>query len=223
MRVPMKVDYGVRALVELAMRYGDGPVQTAAIAYRQGIPEPYLERLMSTLNKSGFVHSRRGPQGGHSLARVPQDVNLYDIMQELDGNASPLDCLTLPTDCMFADSCAQNSRRGDLADGRVIRSSRCCRQLPWLIWPIGRAPSPPQGISSRTFQNRWPRSRYEPPPDLLDNFPGPTIHSFHDATCPNCAGCLRLSLHIGGGPTNICFAPASTEFTARRFGAQVFS
>ena len=103
----MKVDYGVRALVELAMRYGDGPVQTAAIAYRQGIPEPYLERLMSTLNKSGFVHSRRGPQGGHSLARDPQDVNLYDIMQELDGNASPLDCLTLPTDCMFADCCAQ--------------------------------------------------------------------------------------------------------------------
>ena len=103
----MKVDYGVRALVELAMRYGDGPVQTAAIAYRQGIPEPYLERLMSTLNKRGFVHSRRGPQGGHLLARAPQDVNLYDIMQELDGNASPLDCLTLPTDCMFADCCAQ--------------------------------------------------------------------------------------------------------------------
>ena len=76
MRIPMKVDYGVRALVELAMRYGDGPVQTAAIAYRQGIPEPYLERLMSTLNKSGFVHSRRGPQGGHLLARDPQAVNL---------------------------------------------------------------------------------------------------------------------------------------------------
>lgn len=107
MRIPMRVDYGVRALVELAMRYGDGPVQAAAIAYRQGIPEPYLERLMSTLNKSGFVHSRRGPQGGHLLARHPQTVNLYDIMRELDGNSSPLDCLTLPTDCMFADSCAQ--------------------------------------------------------------------------------------------------------------------
>ena len=107
MRIPMKVDYGVRALVELAMRYGDGPVQTAAIAYRQGIPEPYLERLMSTLNKSGFVHSRRGPQGGHLLARSPHQVNLYEIMRELDGNASPMDCLTLPTDCMFADSCAQ--------------------------------------------------------------------------------------------------------------------
>ena len=90
------------------MRHGDGPVQTAAIAYRQGIPESYLERLMSALNKSGFVHSRRGPQGGHLLARSPDLINLYEIMQELDGNASPLDCLTLPTDCMFADSCAQD-------------------------------------------------------------------------------------------------------------------
>lgn len=103
----MKVDYGVRALVELAMRYGEGPVPTVAIAYRQGIPEPYLERLMSTLNKSGLVRSRRGPQGGHLLARAPHLVSLYDIMQELDGNAAPLDCLTLPTICMFSDSCAQ--------------------------------------------------------------------------------------------------------------------
>lgn len=103
----MKVDYGVRALVELAMRYGDGPVPTAAIAYRQGIPEPYLERLMSTLNRGGLVYSRRGPQGGHLLARAPAAVNLYEVMRELDGNASPLDCLTLPTDCMFVDSCAQ--------------------------------------------------------------------------------------------------------------------
>lgn len=107
MRIPMRVDYGVRALVELAMRYGEGPVQTSVIAYRQGIPESYLERLMSALNKSGFVYSRRGPQGGHLLARSPQQINLHEVMQELDGNASPVDCLTLPTDCMFAGSCAQ--------------------------------------------------------------------------------------------------------------------
>ena len=107
MRIPMRVDYGVRALVELAMRYGEGPVQTSVIAYRQGIPESYLERLMSSLNKSGMVHSRRGPQGGHLLARSPHQINLHEIMQELDGNSSPVDCLTLPTDCMFAGCCAQ--------------------------------------------------------------------------------------------------------------------
>jgi Rrf2 family protein len=107
------------------MHYGDGPVQTASIAYRQGIPEPYLERLMSTLNKSGFVHSRRGPQGGHLLARAPREINLYDIMQELDGNASPLDCLTLPTDCMFADSCAQKEIWQTVEDSiqRVLEST----------------------------------------------------------------------------------------------------
>ena len=42
MKVPMKVDYGVRALVELAQRYGSGSVQTVEIAERQSIPEPYL-------------------------------------------------------------------------------------------------------------------------------------------------------------------------------------
>ena len=55
MRVPMKVDYGVRALVDLAQYEGEGPVQAAQIAARQGIPEPYLDQLMAILSKSGFV------------------------------------------------------------------------------------------------------------------------------------------------------------------------
>ncbi len=107
MRIPMKVDYGVRALVELAMHYGGGPVQTSEIAYRQGIPEAYLVQLMNTLNRCGLVQSRRGPQGGHSLADDPASINLHKIMTTLDGNASPLDCLTYASDCIFADCCAQ--------------------------------------------------------------------------------------------------------------------
>ncbi len=107
MRVPMKVDYGVRALVELALHYGEGPVQTAEIAYRQGIPEAYLDQLMTTLNKFGFVLSRRGPQGGHRLASDPVDIDLDMVMKTLDGSSSPLDCLTNPLDCVFSDSCAQ--------------------------------------------------------------------------------------------------------------------
>jgi len=107
MRVPMKVDYGVRALVELALHYGEGPVQTAEIAYRQGIPEAYLDQLMTTLSKFGFVHSRRGPQGGHRLASDPVDIDLGMVMKTLDGSSSPLDCLTNPLDCVFSDSCAQ--------------------------------------------------------------------------------------------------------------------
>ena len=107
MKIPMKVDYGVRALVELAMHYGEGQVQTSEIASKQGIPESYLEQLMTTLNKVGFVQSRRGPQGGHMLAMDPSVINLSMIMTTLEGNTSPLDCFTYPTDCIFADSCAQ--------------------------------------------------------------------------------------------------------------------
>ena len=107
MRIPMKVDYGVRALVELAMHYGEGQMQTSEIASKQGIPESYLVQLMTTLNRCGFVQSRRGPQGGHILAVDPATVNLHMIMTTLDGNSSPLDCLSYASDCIFADSCAQ--------------------------------------------------------------------------------------------------------------------
>ncbi|MCY4367246.1 MAG: Rrf2 family transcriptional regulator [Chloroflexi bacterium] len=107
MKIPMKVDYGVRALVELAMHYGEGQVHTSDIASKQGIPESYLVQLMTTLNRFGFVESRRGPQGGHKLAMDPATINLHMIMTTLDNNSSPLDCLSYATDCIFADSCAQ--------------------------------------------------------------------------------------------------------------------
>ena len=107
MKIPMRVDYGVRALVELAQHYDEHSVQTADIASSQGIPEAYLDQLMSTLNKYGFVVSRRGPQGGHRLAMDPKDINLHMVMSTLDGNLSPIDCLITPTDCVFSDSCAQ--------------------------------------------------------------------------------------------------------------------
>ena len=107
MRIPMKVDYGVRALLELAIHYGQGQIQTSEIAYRQGIPEAYLDQLMSALNKVGFVRSRRGPQGGHALAMEPEDINLGMVMSTLEKNTSPLDCFIYPNDCIFSDSCAQ--------------------------------------------------------------------------------------------------------------------
>ncbi len=107
MKIPMRVDYGVRALVELALHCGDGPVQTAEIASKQGIPVAYLDQLMASLNKFGFVSSRRGPRGGHSLAMPPHDINLSMVMSKLDANSSPLDCLINPDDCVLSDSCAQ--------------------------------------------------------------------------------------------------------------------
>jgi Rrf2 family transcriptional regulator, cysteine metabolism repressor len=85
MRVSSRADYGVRALFELAMHYGEGPVQSREIAARQNVPEAYLHQVLSALNRGGLVRSTRGPSGGHELARSPEDITLLTAMDVLDG------------------------------------------------------------------------------------------------------------------------------------------
>lgn len=109
MRIPMRVDYGVRALVELAQQdpIADGPTQTAEIATRQHIPEAYLDQVLTILHKSGIIVSRRGPQGGHILAMDPSDIGLGMVMNALEGRSPLLDCLVEPDECSLSDTCAQ--------------------------------------------------------------------------------------------------------------------
>ena len=107
MRISMKVDYGVRALVELAQQEGQQPMQTAEIARSQGIPEAYLDQVLTILHKSGFIRSRRGPQGGHVLGMDPADIDLSMIVNTLEGKNPLLDCLVVPDGCKLSDACAQ--------------------------------------------------------------------------------------------------------------------
>lgn len=107
MKVPMKVDYGVRALVDLAQHYGGGAVRTVDIAERQNIPEAYLGQLLPTLHKLGLIHSRRGPQGGHTLAKEPREIDLKTVTEGIEGPHSPLDCIEEPEGCTLSNICAQ--------------------------------------------------------------------------------------------------------------------
>ena len=68
MRVSSRADYGVRALFELALRAGQGPVHSKEIAARQEIPEAYLHQVLGALSRAGLIRSTRGPLGGHELA-----------------------------------------------------------------------------------------------------------------------------------------------------------
>jgi len=105
MKISMKGDYGVRALVELAHHFGEGPVQSAVIANRQSIPEPYLDQLLTSLRRAGFIRSVRGPQGGHALIRDPHDLRLSEAMTALEGSLSPIACLDDPNGCHRTPSC----------------------------------------------------------------------------------------------------------------------
>ena len=85
MKISAKVDYAVRAAVQLAAAEGAGPVKGDEIAAAQDIPINFLENILSLLRNGGFVMSRRGADGGYWLA-VPADrITVADIVRVIDG------------------------------------------------------------------------------------------------------------------------------------------
>ena len=85
MRITAKVDYAVRAAVQLAAGEGSGPVKGDEIASAQDIPINFLENILSLLRNAGIVMSRRGADGGYWLA-VPADrITIADIVRVVDG------------------------------------------------------------------------------------------------------------------------------------------
>jgi Rrf2 family protein len=84
MRISAKVDYAVRASLELAAAGGDA-VKGAAIAVAQDIPLKFLENILGELKHTGIVASRRGAQGGYWLAKDPDEVSLADIVRAVEG------------------------------------------------------------------------------------------------------------------------------------------
>ena len=93
MKVSTKSRYGLAAMVDLAEQYGKGPVALRSVAARQQVSEHYLEQLMSSLRKAGFVRSIRGAQGGYILARDPATISVGDIVRAMEGPIAPVDCL----------------------------------------------------------------------------------------------------------------------------------
>ena len=89
MRVSAKVDYALRASVELAAAQGGEdparPVKAEALARAQAIPVKFLENILQGLRQAGIVVSRRGPEGGHLLARPAAEISLADVIRAIDG------------------------------------------------------------------------------------------------------------------------------------------
>ena len=76
----------MRAMLDLAERAGQGPVQSEAIAKRQGISEAYLDQLLTQLRRAGLVRSVRGPKGGHELAKAAEQITLNEVLAALEGD-----------------------------------------------------------------------------------------------------------------------------------------
>lgn len=107
MKFSAKGEYGIRAVLDIALHFGEGPIQVREIARRQVIPERFLEQVMASLKKAGLVESVRGAQGGYLLTRSPARISLADVVQALEGRIAPMECVSEETlkRCEQVDLC----------------------------------------------------------------------------------------------------------------------
>jgi Rrf2 family transcriptional regulator, cysteine metabolism repressor len=94
MKFGVGVDYSLKALLLLAERYPTAlPVRVEEIAANQDIPENYLRRLLIELKRGGLVASQKGPSGGYMLARAPARITMADVVEIIEGDYTPVECL----------------------------------------------------------------------------------------------------------------------------------
>lgn len=105
MRVSTKGRYGLRVMIELAARSGQGPVVMGDIAKSQGISRKYLHSLLTGLKSAGLVRSIRGAGGGYVLARSPDQMTAGDVVKALEGPFAVVDCVADSSVCERFDGC----------------------------------------------------------------------------------------------------------------------
>ena len=91
MLISTKGQYAMRIMIDLAINYTGNAVTVKAIAGRQGISEKYLEQIISSLSKAGYVKSTRGARGGYRLVNKPEEYTVGMILRTVEGDISPVD------------------------------------------------------------------------------------------------------------------------------------
>jgi Rrf2 family protein len=105
-----KAKYGLKAMLYLAQREGDGGIQGADIAESQNIPKKFLDTILLELKNNGLLYSKKGKGGGYTLARPVAKIMVGQIVRILDGPLAPIPCVSDTayrpcTDCHDEESC----------------------------------------------------------------------------------------------------------------------
>ena len=114
MRLSTRGQYGTRALLDLALHQGEEPVLLRDIAKRQQISLSYLEHLITPLITGGIIRSTKGPRGGVSLAKTPEEIKLSEVIQLLEGSVAPVECVKNPGICNRSEFCVTRDVWGEL-------------------------------------------------------------------------------------------------------------
>jgi Rrf2 family cysteine metabolism transcriptional repressor len=110
MKLSAKERTSLRAMVEFARRYGEGPVPLSEVARAEELPLPYLEHVVAALRRAGLLQSVRGAHGGYLLTREPTQVRISEVFRAVEGSALTLDCMGRnATPCDREPICATRS------------------------------------------------------------------------------------------------------------------
>jgi Rrf2 family protein len=124
MKVSTKGRYGLRIMLELALRHGAGPVLVPDIARNQDLPLKYVHVLAGGLKAAGLLRTVRGPGGGLELARDPEAITPLDVVEALEGRIAGVDCTRDPGLCPRAAECVAREVWGEMADAMARALAR---------------------------------------------------------------------------------------------------
>ena len=105
MKLSTRGRYGTRIILDLALHRDEEPVLLKDIAQRQQISLRYVEHLITPLITGGIVWSTRGPKGGVSLAKHPEEIRLDEVIQLFEGSIAPVECVNNPNICIRSGFC----------------------------------------------------------------------------------------------------------------------
>ena len=94
MKLSLRGEYALRALLVLGLHYGEEVVRIQTIADEQKIPKRFLELILNDLKSAGVVQSRRGVAGGYRLAKRPEQITLATIVRHIEGALAPVSCVS---------------------------------------------------------------------------------------------------------------------------------
>jgi Rrf2 family protein len=122
--ISKKTKYGLKALTFMARRPDNKPVQIATIAESENISQKFLESILLTLRKSGFLGSKKGKGGGYYLLKEPDDIMIAPIMRILEGPIAMVPCVSLNfyekcDDCPDENACAVHNLMINVRDSTL--------------------------------------------------------------------------------------------------------
>jgi Rrf2 family protein len=94
MKLSLRGEYALRALLVLGLNYGKEVVRIQAISEHQNVPKRFLEQILNDLKSAGVVQSRRGVAGGYRLAKPPEEITLAAVVRHVEGALAPVSCVS---------------------------------------------------------------------------------------------------------------------------------